>query len=134
MIKYKSYKWGGFVEKETMNIKIPVILLKGMLGACVLTFGAALILALLLWKTGISESSIHIAVDIVYVLSCFLSGLYCGKKIKTRRFLWGLIVGGLYFSILLILGIVIKDNHTAVSLTSKALICLGSGMLGGMIS
>lgn len=112
---------------------IPVIMGKGLLGSVVLSGAAIMIMALLLLKTGVTEKNIHIAVIGVYVVSCFLSGLYCGKKIKTRRFIWGLLSGVLYFAVLMILSLAMGGGHLSAGMAAAALICMGSGMLGGML-
>ena len=92
-----------------------------------------LILALLLYKTGLSENNLHIAVIVVYALSCLISGIYCGKKLRERRFMWGLLAGVLYYAVLLAISTGLGGSFS-VSFISSALVCLGSGMLGGMLS
>lgn len=116
------------------EVKIPVILGKGLLGSCIISAVAIFIMALLLLKTGISEKTLHIVIIAVYVISCFLSGLYCGKKIKTRRFLWGLMEGILYFAVLGMISLIMNKGQFSPGMAATSLICLGSGMLGGMIS
>lgn len=107
-----------------------------LLSAYLATAGCLLILALLLYKIPLSDSAVNIGIVIVYTLSTFLASFICGKKLKTKKFLWGLLIGVGYFLILLLLSFVI--NQSAVSLGSNLLttflICAGSGMLGGMLA
>lgn len=121
------------MEKSSL-IKLPFVMAKGLLAAVVLSAASIFVLSFLLLNTNIRESTIHIVVIIMYGISCLVSGFYCGKKIKTRRFLWGLIAGGLYFALLCILTMTIKEGQLSNHVLASALVCLGSGMLGGMVS
>ena len=54
---------------------------------------------------------------------------------KQQRFLWGLILGAFYIALLLLISLLV--NHTiALSTTNLTVfvLCLVSGMLGGMTS
>lgn len=113
---------------------IAVTYLKALLLAAVITGVEIIILSVLLYKTNLSESNLHIGVIVGYGIACFLSGLYCGKKIKTRRFLWGIVAGLIYYVVLLAVSVPVCGSDFSLSFVSSALVCLGSGMLGGMIS
>lgn len=113
---------------------IIAVLFKGFLASGTVTGAAILILSLLLYKTNLSENILHIAVIAVYAASCFLAGLYCGKKMKERRFLWGLLAGAVYYIVLLAVSLSVGHGEFSPSFVSSALVCLGSGMLGGMLS
>ncbi len=116
--------------------RLPVVLAKCLLAAYLLTGGALLLLALLLYRLQLSEQVVNIGIIVIYALATFLAGLLAGKCVQDRRFLWGLIAGTLYFAILALLTFLInrgfKDfgNHFFTTL----MICAGSGMLGGMLS
>lgn len=116
------------------GVKVPVVLGKGLVLSTLLTVVAVFVMAVLLLKTGITEKTIRIVIIGVYVVACFLAGLYSGKKIKTRRFLWGMAAGLCYFLMLLIVALSIHGGHISSGLIATALICMGSGMLGGMVS
>lgn len=113
-----------------MTVKV---LVKGLLMSAAITFFAVVILALLILKTGISEKILHIAVVTVYVISCFTAGFYNGRRLKHKRFVWGIIGGLLYFIILLIMTMAQGGVQFRVGVLTTALICLGSGMFGGML-
>ena len=134
---YSFYASGKNKEVGTVKnerVKLPLILMKGLIGSVLLSAAAVFVMAFLLYKTGISESTIHIVVIVMYGVSCLLSGFYCGKKIKSRRFLWGLVAGLLYFVLLCGLTLAVKNGRLSSHVMTSALVCLGSGMLGGMIS
>lgn len=110
--------------------------LKCLLGAYILTGGALLLLALLVYKLRFSEKLVAILIILIYIGATFFAGFVMGKRQNTRKFLWGLLMGGAYFLVLVILSLVI--NHTfkdvATNFITVMAICTGSGMLGGMLS
>lgn len=141
-IGYGGTVAGGGVDMERSNRKettaagLPVVLAKCLLAAYLLTGGALLLLALLLYRFQLSEQVVNIGIIVIYALATFAAGFLSGKCVQDRRFLWGLIAGTLYFIILAILTFMVnqgfKDfgNHFFTTL----MICAGSGMLGGMVS
>ena len=104
-------------------------LLKCLLGAYVITGLLLLLTAGLLYKCNLSEKVIDIAIIAIYVISSLLAGLFYSKGAKSRRFLWGMGAGVAYFLIICVLSIEPVSNSSITTL----LICLGSGMLGGML-
>lgn len=73
---------------------------------------------------------------LIYVLAGMLGGVIAGKKAVSRRFLWGLLAGGVYFAILVVVSLV--AGHPVVDQMGRflfvLLLCALSGMLGGMLS
>lgn len=111
-------------------------LIRTLIISYLMTTTLLLILTLLMYKFRLPEGRISMGIYAVYVLSCLLGGLLAGKAMKSRRFFWGLIVGILYFGILLLMSYI--QNQAILSETSHILtvlgVCAGSGMVGGMIS
>lgn len=116
--------------------RTPVIVAKCLLVSYLLTGGALLLLALLLYRFQLSEQLVNIGIIVIYAAACILAGLLAGKCMRDRRFLWGLLLGVLYFVILALLTLIVNHgfqdmgNHFFTTL----MICSGSGMLGGMVS
>lgn len=110
--------------------------LKALLCSYVITGILLLILALILYKIGPAEETVNAAIILIYVVSAFSGGFVMGKLMHTRRFLWGLVTGILYFLLLLLISAGVYHGIEAdyVSLLTTFLICGGGGMLGGMIS
>ena len=123
-------------EKDVRTGRIPVILGKCLLAAYLLTGGALLLLALLLYRFQLSGQAVNIGIVVIYTAAAFLAGFFAGKGTGERRFLWGLLAGTIYFVLLALLTLLVnhgfKDlgNHFFTTL----MICAGSGMLGGMLS
>ena len=120
-------KWG----------EIPVLfLLKSLLFSYILTGGLLLLLALLLYKGGLSQKVVSICIIVIYVLATFFAGFITGKKLKTRKILWGALMGLAYFLILVVVSLIVnrQPGVLANSLLTTLVLCGGGGMLGGMLS
>lgn len=92
--------------------------------------------ALLIWKMDLSQNMIKILVLILYVLSAGTGGFAVGKMQKEKKFLWGLLIGILYFLILLLANGITGDFSGIFwkNAVTVALICSMSGTLGGMLA
>lgn len=112
-----------------------VALLKCLLAAYIATGLMLAFLAVLLYKLQLGENTIEIGIIVVYVVSSLLAGLFFSKGAKSRRFFWGMLAGAAYFLIICAVSIVMEPEFTFLSnscITTMA-ICVGSGMLGGML-
>ena len=89
-----------------------------------------------LYQLQVTENIINAGITLTYIISCFLAGNLAGRQMKQKRFLWGLIMGGAYFVVLLALSMVVNQSAGAVSdsLLLTLFLCAGGGMLGGMLS
>lgn len=101
-----------------------------------ITFLGITLLALLLLLFQLSENMVDIGIIVIYVLACLLTGFVIGKRTKSRKFLWGMLSGGIYFGILLVISLAARQSMENVGndLTTVLFICIGSGTLGGMLS
>ena len=79
---------------------------------------------------------VSICIIAIYIIITFLAGFLAGKREGNRKFLWGLMMGSLYFVILIVLSLIVNHGLSGVSgnLLTVLMLCGGSGMLGGMIS
>ena len=121
---------GQGMEKKAVDI------LKALLGAYVMTGILLLILTVLLYKAGLSEENINAGIILTYVISTFSGGFVIGKLAGVKKFLWGLLLGIMYFVLLLLisLGIYHSLQSDMMNLVTTFLLCAGGGMLGGMVS
>ena len=110
-----------FVRISMITIALSIILL--------------LVLAGLMYSVHLSQNQISFGVFFIYIISCFFGGFLTGKKLKVRRFLWGLCFGIGYFLILFLFSIVLGSNITEnlSHILSVLLACAVSGMVGGII-
>ena len=112
------------------------IVIKGLIFSYAVTGVLLAILAFLVFKFQLAESITDIAIVAIYVIVTFLGAFIIGKRVKEQKFLWGFLLGLLYILIISIVAIVIGQAFHVVStanLTTAAL-CIGGGLLGGMLS
>ena len=71
---------------------------------------------------------------VTYILSCFAGGFLSGKMMKNKKFLWGILVGLLYFGIMLLVSLAVNRqlDQTAANFVTTMVLCILGGMLGGM--
>lgn len=110
-----------FVRISMITIALSIILL--------------LVLAGLMYSVHLSQNQISFGVFFIYIISCFIGGFLTGKKLKVRRFLWGLCFGIGYFLILFIFSIMLGSNiaENLPHILSVLFACAISGMVGGII-
>lgn len=125
------------MERVAEKERIPVMfLLKCLLFSYIVTVVLLAVLAFLLYKLGLGEKFVSGAIIAIYVLATVLGGMIAGKKMQTRRFLWGLVVGAAYFVILAVVSVIFDQGGIQVgrSFFTTLVLCAGGGMLGGMMS
>lgn len=118
-----------------MNIKISV-LIKSLIFSYVITLLILFLLSFLLLKLHLNESVISIGITLSYVVSCFTGGYLTGKMAASKRFLYGLLLGGIYFIFLTLISLIINKGlqSDATHFITVMLMCSLSGMLGGMLT
>jgi putative membrane protein (TIGR04086 family) len=113
----------------------PLFFLKCLLASYILTGLLLLVLALLLYKAGISRNVVSVCIIGIYVVSTFFAGYMVGKKMENKKFLWGLLMGVMYFVVLAIMSLIVNRSDAALgnSFFTTLALCCGGGMLGGML-
>ena len=107
---------------------------KVLLVMYILTGILLFVLAAVLYKMELSEAAVNISIIISYIVVGFVGGFIIGKK--SRKYLWGAVMGLLYFAVLLIVSLILKkglDSGMQHILTTLIL-CTASGTVGGMLS
>ena len=124
------------MEHAEGNKKIVLKVLSTLLIMYILTGVALFVLAFLLYKMELTENIVTIGITAIYVVSGLLGGIIIGKRMKTRRFLWGIIMGAAYFLVLLIGSALLNRGLTSdmLHIGLTLVMCMGSGMIGGMVS
>lgn len=123
------------LKKLNLSSRLTFIM-KCLLISYLITTGLLLFLALMLYRFNLSEKIVSICIIAIYIIVTFLAGFLTGKREGNKKFLWGLLIGTLYFAILIVISLIVNHGMNAVSgnfFTVLAL-CAGSGMLGGMLS
>ena len=122
------------VSKNKLDYTKDVLI--SLLGGYGITFLGIVIISMLLLFFQISEDMVDIGIMAIYVLACLGGGFIIGKRTKSRKFLWGMVSGVIYFAILLVVSFLVQSsmNNIGNDLVTVMLMCIGSGTLGGMIS
>lgn len=123
-----------FPSKRNPAFIIPFLLF--LLFSYLLTLSGLLILSLLLYKLSISESAVNIGIIVIYIFSTFLTAYLCGRKMKKKKFLWGILLGTSYFLVLLLISLITKQTNVILgtNVLTAYMLCAGAGTLGGMLA
>ena len=90
----------------------------------------------LLLKYQLDERKVSAGILAVYILSGLSGGIYMGKTAERKRYLWGMILGSIYWGILMLLTI-FSGAGTGSGVKGAfltLLICAGSSTLGAMVT
>ncbi|WP_296116593.1 TIGR04086 family membrane protein [uncultured Eubacterium sp.] len=124
------------MERTEGNNKIVWKVLSTLLIMYIVTGAALFLLAFLLYKMELTENIVTIGIMVIYVVSGLLGGIIIGKRMKRRKFLWGIMVGAAYFLVLMIGSVLMNRGLTSdgLHMAMTLLMCMGAGMIGGMVS
>lgn len=123
------------MENMQKNIKV-IWWIKSLLASYIVTGILLLVLTFFMYKFELNEKIVSAAIVGIYVVSTLIGGVIIGKLTKSKRYLWGMVLGIIYFVLLLIitLGVYRTLNGDSVSIVTSLILCAGGGMTGGMIS
>ena len=126
------------MKQLKMNVytNVAVRVMKALLAAYVVTGLLLLLIAGLLYRFQLDEGKVQIGIIVTYILSCFVGGFLAGKMMKSRQFLWGVLLGLLYFLVMTLVSVAVNRELQSSSsgFITSFLLCMGGGMLGGMLS
>ena len=128
--------WNMEQERAAGRKSLPKSFAKVLLVMYILTGVMLVILAVVLYKAQISEAAVNIGIIIIYVIAGFLGGFLMGRIQKSRKFLWGAVMGLLYFAILLVVSLILhKQLESGIThVITTMILCTASGTIGGMLS
>ncbi len=123
------------MENMQKNIKV-IWWIKSLLASYIVTGILLLVLTFFMYKFELNEKIVSAAIVGIYVVSTLIGGMIIGKLTKSKRYLWGMVLGIIYFVLLLLitLGVYRTLNGDSVSIITSLILCAGGGMTGGMIS
>jgi putative membrane protein, TIGR04086 family/integral membrane protein, TIGR04097 family len=124
------------MDKVVKNKSIGAKLIKSLLASYIVTGFLLLIVALLLFKMNLSEGKVNIGILVTYILSSFIGGFIIGKSTQTKKFIWGILLGTIYFLVLSMISFMVNKGFQGdvTGIVTTLVMCVGSGMLGGMLS
>ena len=123
------------MENMQKNIKV-IWWIKSLLASYIVTGILLLVLTFFMYKFELNEKIVSAAIVGIYVVSTLIGGVIIGKLTKSKRYLWGMVLGIIYFVLLLLItfGVYRTLNGDSVSIVTSLILCAGGGMTGGMIS
>ena len=123
------------MENMQKNIKV-IWWIKSLLASYIVPGISLLVLTFFMYKFELNEKIVSAAIVGIYVVSTLIGGMIIGKLTKSKRYLWGMVLGIIYFVLLLLitLGVYRTLNGDSVSIVTSLILCAGGGMIGGMIS
>lgn len=110
--------------------------LKSLLASYIVTGLLLLGLTYLVYQFELSEQTVVVGIIIIYVISTFIGGFIIGKLTRLRKFIWGMIIGAIYFLLLFLIsyGVYREFSTNGINILTTIILCMGGGMLGGMLS
>lgn len=116
------------------NNAMPILM--DLVAMYVITGILLVILAALIGRVDMTDAAVSIGIIVTYIVSCFAGGFLIGKKKKRKKYLWGLCVGLLYFLVLFLGNLAVNRgiDGRIVHMATTAVLCVLSGMAGGMLS
>lgn len=122
------------LKNEKMNRVMWV--LKSLLASYIVTGLLLLGLTFFVYKFEFDEQKVLVGIIVIYVISTFIGGFIIGKLTKVKKFIWGMVIGGVYFLLLFAIsyGVYRDFNTNGLNAFTTAILCVGGGMLGGMLS
>ncbi|MCI9419732.1 MAG: TIGR04086 family membrane protein [Eubacterium sp.] len=100
-----------------------------------LTAVMLLLLSFIMYKCKVSMSGANSGILASYVLSCLIGGFIFSGCLAQKKYLGGALLGVVYFAVVYLVSAVWNQSIAAQmpGMLTAFLICVFSGMLGGMI-
>ena len=95
-----------------------------------------LVLAMIAFKTGMKETIVTTGIYCIYILSTAVSGFVIGRKIKSRRVLWGMAAGFAYYAVIFLVSLILNKG-IAMDVTGILMafaLCVSGGFAGSFFS
>lgn len=107
------------MENMQKNIKV-IWWIKSLLASYIVTGILLLVLTFFMYKFELNEKIVSAAIVGIYVVSTLIGGMIIGKLTKSKRYLWGMVLGIIYFVLLLLitLGVYRTLNGDSVSIVT----------------
>lgn len=111
-------------------------LIKQLIICYIITGIILLVLAFIVYKMSPPEQFVSGGIIFSYVMSSFIGGIMAGKKAGSRKYIWGIIFGMLFFALILLVSYIIEGytGRFPENALTVFLLCVSGGMLGGMFA
>lgn len=111
-------------------------ILKALLASYIITGLLLLALSYVAFKLEMDEQMVVGIIVTIYVISTFTGGFIIGKLTKVKKYVWGTLVGAIYYGLLLAIsyGVYREFGSDAWNIFTTMALCIGGGTFGGMIA
>lgn len=123
-------------EMMTMNQKAKAVkMIKSVIVAYILTAVVLLILSFIMYQCKLSVAGANGGILFTYVVACLVGGFLFSGSLEGKRYLGGGLLGVVYFAVVYCVSAVWNQSLLGQmpGMLTAFLICVFSGMLGGMI-
>ena len=113
---------GSFLKTLLISYLLTVILLAG--------------LSFLMYQAKLGATEATWGVRVIYLITCAVGGFLTGRRVENRRLFWGLLSGGIYFAVLLVLSLLIGGGiqQEIRQILSVLAACLAGSAVGAFLS
>lgn len=111
-------------------------MIKALLACYIVTGLLLLMMSFLFYKFDLSEQVVTVGIVLSYAISTVAGGFIAGKVNDNRKWLWGLMLGVIYYLFLVSIsyGVYRSIAYSVGDLLTIFVLCSGGGMLGGRLS
>jgi putative membrane protein (TIGR04086 family) len=120
-------------SKSKANVNFASPLFSGMLYAFITMAIASLIFSLFLTFTNQSEDSLRFFVYLIHALSIFIGAFTCGKRMNTKGWYHGGILGLAYCLIIILIGFLSFDHGISLQTLFTIIAAYLLGAFGGIL-
>lgn len=124
------------MERQARKQSMLIPALAVLIAMYVITGLLLLLLAFFMYRAEPAEALINGAIIAIYIIAGFFGGFLIGKRVGVKKYLWGFLLGALYYGVLLLVGVLLHQGieTDTVHLFSTMALCLLSATAGGMLS
>lgn len=137
-MRYKIHFSHIELSKKRTNIIMDIAkkMMKALIAGYILTLVMLLILTYVIKKFTLDEKTVNSIIGAVYLVGSFLGGMLAAWMAGRRRLVAGMVYGGLYMVILIIISSVMMKApvYDTSSMVVKVLTGMASGAIGGFFS
>ncbi len=128
--------WEDIMREKSLKGSQFISIIKALLASYIVTGILLFLLTFFLYKFDWDEQMVTAGIVVIYVLSTFVGGFILGKLKRVKKFVWGLLMGVLYFVLLFGISFCIYRSFdgNGTNVLTTFLLCAGGGTLGGMLA
>jgi len=122
------------MECASMETKV-LNVLKAILISYIVSAILLVVLAFIMYKTGLGKTQVEIGVKVIYTISSFAAGLVIALKEKRRRLFWGMAMGVAYMMIIIVVSLIVNKGILVniIDIAINLGICIIGGGLGALL-